>query len=220
MRINEIFQSRSGEAARAGYPVIFIRTYGCNLRCSYCDTMYALEGNDYRELAPEGIVAECYNYGTKRVVITGGEPLLQPDMPQLVDLLCNYGYEVEIETNGAVDLESFHNKLTTQRMDLLSYTMDYKTRSSNMSVNMKQENLKFLGSHDVIKFVVGSIEDLQQAYDVWKQNKVEAQVFVSPVFGKIEPKELVTFILTNNLHDWRVQLQMHKLIWPVDQRGV
>lgn len=220
MKVNEIFQSISGEAARAGYPVIFIRTYGCNLRCSYCDTMYALEGNDYREIALESIVAECSNYGTKRVVITGGEPLLQPDMPQLVDALCNYGYEVEIETNGAVDLESFHKKLTTQRMDLLSYTMDYKTLSSNMNNKMKQENLKFLSSQDVIKFVVGSIEDLQQAYDIWKQNEVEAQVFISPVFGKIEPKELVTFVLTNNLHDWRVQLQIHKLIWPVDQRGV
>lgn len=220
MKINEIFKSISGEAARAGFPVIFIRTYGCNLRCSYCDTVYAIENGEYEEMTPEQILEWCQGDSIKRVVITGGEPLLQPDMPQLIDLLCDTGYEVEVETNGAVDLASFHNKLQTKRMDLLSYTMDYKTDSSLMSSYMLKENLEFLGVQDVIKFVVGSIADLQQACDVLSSNKVEAQVFVSPVFGNIKPKEIVEFVLQNKLYNWRVQLQLHKLIWPVDMRGV
>ena len=220
MKINEIFTSISGEAARAGLPVIFIRTHGCNLRCSYCDTMYAVEGDDYRETTPSDIVEICNDLGIKRIVITGGEPLLQADMPQLVDMLCDGGYEVEIETNGAIDLNVFHDKLKTKCTGSLSYTMDYKTLSSNMTGLMKKENLSFLGEQDVIKFVVGSLDDLQQARSLYLNNKIEAQVFVSPVFGCIEPCDIVNFILQNNLHEWRIQLQLHKLIYPVDMRGV
>lgn len=220
MRINEIFQSISGEAARAGYPVVFVRTYGCNLRCSYCDTMYALEGGEYTEMTPLQILEKCKSYNIKRVVLTGGEPLLQQDMPELVDLLCNNGFEIEIETNGAVDLNAFHDKLTTKDTQFLSYTMDFKTESSLMSDKMITSNLSFLGTQDVIKFVVGSIEDLQQAFAVWNDFNIEAQVFVSPVFGKIEPKDIVSFVLDNKLWNWRVQLQLHKIIYPVDMRGV
>ena len=220
MKINEIFKSISGEAARAGYPVIFIRTYGCNLRCGYCDTMYSVEGGEYKNMTPSQIVGECYNYGVKRVILTGGEPLIQPDAAELVDLLCDYGYEVEIETNGAVDLQVFHQKLKTKRIDLVSYTMDYKTLSSEMSGKMLASNLEFLGKKDVIKFVVGCREDLEQMDCVISNNEVNAQVFVSPVFGNIEPKEIVEYILDNNLSNCRVQLQLHKLIWDVNQRGV
>ena len=220
MKINEIFTSISGEAARAGLPVIFIRTHGCNLRCSYCDTMYAVEGGEYTEMTPLQILEKCKSYNIKRVVLTGGEPLLQQDMPELVDLLCNNGFEIEIETNGAVDLNAFHDKLTTKDTRLLSYTMDFKTESSLMSDKMITSNLSFLGTQDVIKFVVGSIEDLQQAFTVWNDFNIEAQVFVSPVFGKIEPKDIVNFVLDNKLWNWRVQLQLHKIIYPVDMRGV
>lgn len=220
MKINEIFKSISGEAARAGFPVIFIRTYGCNLRCTYCDSMYALEGGDYKVMTPEQIVAECYNYGVKRVVFTGGEPLLQPDAPELVDLLCNNGYEVEIETNGAVDLQEFHKKLTTKRNDLLSYTMDFKSIASGMSHKMLTNNLEFLTAKDVVKFVVGCQQDLEQMKAILDSCKVCAQVFVSPIFGQIEPADIVKFVLDNNLHNVRTQLQIHKIIWDKDKRGV
>lgn len=220
MKINEIFKSISGEAARAGFPVIFIRTYGCNLRCTYCDSMYALEGGDYKVMTPEEIVGECYNYGTKRVVFTGGEPLLQPDAPELIDLLCNYGYEVEIETNGAVDLQEFHKKLTTKRNDLLSYTMDFKSIASGMSHKMLTSNFEFLTSKDVVKFVVGCQQDLEQMKAILDSCKVCAQVFVSPIFGQIEPADIVKFVLDNDLHNVRTQLQIHKIIWDKDKRGV
>lgn len=220
MKINEIFKSISGEAARAGFPVIFIRTYGCNLRCTYCDSMYALEGGDYKVMTPQEILGECYNYGVKRVILTGGEPLLQPDAADLVNLLCDNGYEVEIETNGAINLATFHQKITTKRIDLLSYTMDFKSVSSGAAHQMKIENLEFLGSKDVLKFVVGSAHDLKQMRAILDTCEIKAQVFVSPVFGKIEPHEIVDFILQNNMKDVRMQLQIHKLIWDKDKRGV
>ncbi len=220
MKINEIFKSISGEAGKAGFPVTFIRTYGCNLRCGYCDTMYAVEGGEYKIMEPSAIVAECYHYGGKRVILTGGEPLIQPDAPELVDLLCDYGYEVEIETNGAVDLQKFHNKLKTKRIDLLTYTMDFKSFSSGMSYNMNRTNLEFLGTKDAIKFVVGNKQDLEQMKAVLNSCEVHAQVFVSPVFGQIEPHEIVDYILENNMNNVRVQLQMHKIIWDKDKRGV
>lgn len=220
MKINEIFKSISGEAANAGYPVIFVRTYGCNLRCGYCDTMYAVEGGDYITMDPQGILKECENLGIKRVILTGGEPLIQPDAPELVDLLCDNGYQVEIETNGAVHLGQFHLKLKTKRKDLLSYTMDYKSHTSLMTAKMIEDNLEFLGAKDVLKFVVGSNEDLLQVYDIVTNNDLHCQVFVSPVFGKIEPKDIVEFILEHNLTEVRTQIQLHKVIWDVNQRGV
>lgn len=220
MLINEIFVSISGEAARAGFPVIFIRTFGCNLKCSYCDSLYAIEGKDYKEMTVCEIIQECLTYGIRRVVLTGGEPLLQKDAPELVSLLCDNGFEVEIETNGAVDLRKFHEKVKTQRIDLLSYTMDYKTISSEMSDKMIKENLEFLSICDVIKFVVGSQEDLEQMKDIIKYNDLKCRVFASPVFGKIEPKDIVKFILDNDLRNCRFQLQIHKFVWPSDMRGV
>lgn len=220
MKINEIFKSISGEAAGAGFPVIFIRTYGCNLRCGYCDTMYAVEGGEYTVKTPRQILTECNQLGIKRVVLTGGEPLLQPDAPELVDLLCNNGYKVEIETNGAVKLSDFHLKLMTKRKDLLSYTMDFKSITSGMAEKMIIDNLEFLSSKDVVKFVVGSREDLLQMHFILTDNDLQCQIFVSPVFGQIEPKDIVDFILEHNLTDCRIQLQLHKIIWDKDKRGV
>lgn len=220
MKINEIFKSISGEAGKAGFPVIFIRTYGCNLRCSYCDTMYAVEGGEYLTMTPQEILNFCEGMKIKKVVLTGGEPLIQPDAPELVDLLCDNEYEVEIETNGAVDLCEFHKKLKTRRKYNLSYTMDFKSLSSGMAHKMLNKNLEFLGAQDVVKFVVGSTLDLQQMKAILESFVVVAQVFVSPVFGQIEPSQIVDFVLENELYDVRVQLQMHKVIWDKDKRGV
>lgn len=220
MKINEIFKSISGEASRAGFPVIFIRTYGCNLRCGYCDTMYAVEGGEYTQMTPAEILYKCLQLGLKRIVLTGGEPLIQPDAPELVDLLCDNGFEVEIETNGAVHLGTFHTKLKTTRKDLLSYTMDYKNHSSLMTDKMVVDNLEFLGTKDVLKFVVGSQEDLLQVKNIVQSNGLQCQVFVSPVFGQIEPRQIVEFILENELTEVRTQIQLHKVIWDVNKRGV
>lgn len=219
MKINEIFKSISGEAARAGYPVTFIRTYGCNLRCSYCDTMYAVEGGEYTTMTPEQIEEKCHSLGVKRIVLTGGEPLIQPDAQELIDKLCDFNYEVEIETNGAVDLSNFHDKLTTKRIDLLSYTMDFKTGDSNMMEKMNYRNLEFLGPKDVLKFVV-TRKDLPTVKEILNKHEIRCQVFISPVWGEIEPSEIVDFILENNLNECRLQLQLHKICWDVNKRGV
>lgn len=220
MKINEIFKSISGEASNAGLPVTFIRTYGCNLRCSYCDTMYAVEGGEYTKMTPHEIESKCYDLGVKRVILTGGEPLIQPDASELVDLLCDCGYEVEIETNGAVDLPAFHNKLKTNSRSGLSYTMDVKSPSCGMFANMNLDNLQFLGKKDVVKFVVGNLDDLDSMYGILTNMEVDAQVFVSPEFGKITPEEIVNYILEKKLHNVRVQVQLHKIIWDPQKRGV
>lgn len=220
MKINEIFKSISGESKGAGFPCIFIRTYGCNLRCSYCDTMYAVEGGDFTNMSPAQILEQCKELGVKRVILTGGEPLIQPEASILVDLLCDNGYEVEIETNGAVDLPNFHKKLKTKNIKNLSYTMDYKTPTSGECGKMLLYNFGFLSKKDVIKFVVGSLDDLDLLSFLLKTYETNAQVFVSPIFGKIEPKEIVEYLLENNLNNVRMQLQMHKFIWDVNERGV
>lgn len=220
MKINEIFKSISGEAANAGYPTTFIRTYGCNLRCTYCDSMYAVEGGDYTVMNPNQILKKCDELGVKRIVLTGGEPLMQPDTPTLVDKLCDAGYGVEIETNGAVNLSDFHERLTTVNKLFLSYTMDMKSLSSGMAHRMISKNLEFLGPNDVVKFVVGTILDLQQMKEVINAYNIQAQVFVSPIFGAITPQQIVDYVLENNLNDVRTQIQLHKVIWDKDKRGV
>lgn len=220
MLINEIFKSISGESVNAGYPTIFIRTFGCNLKCTYCDSLYAVEGNDYKQMTPNEILQECEKLGVKRIIFTGGEPLVQKDAPQLVDLLCDNGYFVEIETNGAVNLQKFHDKLQTKRKDNLMYTMDYKTFSSGALEKMIKSNLEFLGTCDVIKFVVGSTEDLELMENVLNNNDIKAIPFVSPIFGDIEPKEIVKYLLDKNLTQCRFQLQIHKFVWDVNKRGV
>jgi len=213
MLINEIFYSISGESINSGFPTIFIRTFGCNLRCSYCDSMYAVEGDDYKEMSVDEILSEISNYLCHRVIFTGGEPLIQKDAYELINRLASDGYSVEIETNGAVPLYpmDFMNPLIT-------ITMDWKCPSSGMTDKMISENLSILGKRDVVKCVVGSTEDLYEMKRISKLTR--AQVFVSPIFGKIEPKEIVEYLLDNNLTNVRFQLQIHKFVWPVDQRGV
>jgi 7-carboxy-7-deazaguanine synthase len=182
--------------------------------------MYAVEGGDYVKMTPHEIESKCYDLGVKRVILTGGEPLIQPDACDLVDLLCDCGYEVEIETNGAVDLLAFHKKLKTTCRSGLSYTMDVKSPSSGMFPNMNLDNLQFLGRGDVVKFVVGTLEDLDSMYGILKNMEVDAKVFVSPEFGKITAKQIVDYILEKKLDNVRVQIQLHKVIWDPDKRGV
>lgn len=234
MRISEIFKSIDGEGITAGFPAIFIRTYGCNLRCSYCDSLYALEGNDYTEMSVDEIIDTINKKypGSTHVTITGGEPLLQDELHKLiVRLVMNTSVElINIETNGAVRLNDFMLKCRKYRdeefdstliiEDRVIFTMDWKSISSGMHKAMLKENLPWLGENDVLKFVVGSEEDLNQMVDVIKTNQIDAHIFVSPVFGNIEPKEIVEYLLKNNLNNIRMQLQMHKFIWPPEMRGV
>lgn len=208
--VNEIFDSIEGEGKRAGSLVTFIRLTGCNLRCSYCDTTYAFaEGV---EMSTKDIMSKVHY---DRVTITGGEPLLQKSIRSLLSHL--YQYEVNIETNGSVNIEPFFG------LPNVFFTVDYKTGSSGMTEKMCANNFMKMRKRDVLKFVVGSIDDLEEAREVFLKyysNLRNRKIYVSPVFGKIEPSTIVEFLKENNLKTWKIQLQLHKFIWPVDMRGV
>lgn len=216
MKVVEIFESIDGEGVRVGYPVTFIRLYGCNLNCSYCDSRYACEAANFTEMPIESIVAEVEKYGHKRITLTGGEPLIHPDVKFLINELLSLDYKVNIETNGSVDITPYCKK-----RDVL-ITMDYKCPSSNQESRMKTDNLLLLRKTDVLKFVVGSEEDLEAAKQVILNYELQGKcvIYMSPVFGKIESRRIVEFILENGFEGVRVQLQLHKFIYDPNARGV
>lgn len=205
--VNEIFFSIDGEGKRAGSLAAFIRLAGCNLRCSYCDTAYAFtEGTPMR--AEE--IAEAVK-GWKNVTVTGGEPLCQ-DVHELLQRLREH--EVNIETNGSVDVTPYH------AYPWVFFTLDYKCPSSGMESSMLEKNFQTLRPQDVLKFVVGDMEDLRTAQRVCEKYEPNCLVYLSPVFGKIEAKEIVEYMKSARYKNWRLQLQLHKYIWPPDARGV
>lgn len=214
MKVVEIFKSIDGEGIRAGFPVTFIRLAGCNLNCSYCDSRYACDwkDEDVTEMTPEEIFTKVFKMGNKRITLTGGEPLIHEDVDTLIELLRNNGFEINIETNGSVDIDKY---IGYSRILL---TMDFKCPSSGMTDRMLLSNLDKLRKKDVLKFVVGSKEDLDCCRDMIKYTS--AQVFISPVFGKIEPREIVEYMIEHDMQDCRIQLQLHKFIWSPDKRGV
>lgn len=206
-RVVEVFKSIEGEGKRAGAPCVFVRLAGCNLRCSYCDTEYA-QTSKCGALTPlEALVESVRDLGAANVTITGGEPLLQDAMAiaeALPECECN------IETNGSMPL--------SEKPANVFYTMDWKCPSSGENNAMLFDNLQCLDSEDVIKFVVGNQEDMDEMERVLKIG-TEAQAFVSPVFDKIKPSEIVERVLSDEVQA-RVQLQLHKIIWEPEMRGV
>lgn len=211
MKVVEIFKSIDGEGIRVGYPVTFIRLAGCNLRCNYCDTKYSYEDEKFTEMTPQEIYIQVYKLGGKRITLTGGEPLIHKDVKVLVDLLIQKGYEVNIETNGSVDITLFLDKHTI-------ITMDYKCASSDMEDKMLLDNISKLRKQDVLKFVVSDDNDLDAVQRIYQNTK--ATVYISPVFGRIEPKQIVEYMLEHNMENCRVQVQLHKIIWNPEERGV
>lgn len=211
MKVVEIFKSIEGEGIRAGYPATFIRLYGCNLRCSYCDTPYGYEGDTYVEMTVNDIVCKVKSLNCEKITLTGGEPLIHPNVDELISELYRAGFEVNIETNGSVDI-------TPYLVRHLIITMDYKCPSSGQQDKMLLNNLGLLRHKDVVKFVVGSTEDLDVCKEIHSHTK--AQVFISPVFDKITPEEIVNYMLQHNMNDCRVQVQLHKIIWEPNKRGV
>ena len=212
MKVVEIFNSIEGEGIRAGLPCTFIRLFGCNLKCSYCDSRYACEGNDYSVMSIKEICNVVERCGCPRITLTGGEPLIHPGVYKLIQILLDAGYWVNVETNGSQEPQLRHRDLF--------YTIDFKTKSSGVSDKMTPGAFTSLDSLDVVKFVVGSIEDLDQALEITEKYDIKSPIFVSPVFGKIEAVQIVEYIQNHNLWNWRVQLQMHKYIWDPNQKGV
>ena len=217
MKVVEIFKSIDGEGIRAGLPVTFVRLYGCNLNCSYCDTPYShsTEADKAKEMSVDEIVDTIEGLGIPNVTITGGEPMMHKQTTELIGALLENNYVVNVETNGTfpVPQEFMHNPFVV-------FTMDYKCPSSGMCNEMSISNLNTLRVHDVLKFVVGSKEDMDDAQRVLSLIKSDPFVFFSPVFGKIEPKEIVQYLLDNEMYSCRVQIQMHKVIWDPNERGV
>ena len=216
-KVNEIFLSIDGEGYRTGLPVVFIRLYGCNLNCSYCDTRYSCEQQEYKEMSLYDILAQVLSYGVPRVTLTGGEPLIHPGVKDLIVSLVANDIEVNIETNGAVDLDEF---IEFKYNSKVVFTMDYKCKSSGMEDKMILSNLEFLQPKDVIKFVVSNYNEMEKMEYILESSKCKAQAYVSPVFGAIEPKELVEYVLENKLNNVKVQVQLHKIIWNPNMRGV
>lgn len=214
----EIFNSIDGEGKRAGELTTFVRFAGCNLNCSYCDTKYAQSFLEGKEMTILEIIQEIEKIGNMNITLTGGEPLKRAGIYTLIEYLSITGYRVNIETNGSIPLYE------APKLKNVFYTMDYKCPSSNMENKMNLENLEFLDEDDVLKFVVGDIEDLKTAYDILKNSNIIAQIYLSPVFGTIEPKDIIEFMKQNYylsvLFNVKIQLQLHKIIWNPEERGV
>lgn len=218
-KVVEKFISINGEGPMSGQLAVFIRFAGCNLRCSYCDTFWANEKDvPYEMFNAKEIYEYIKSTGIKNVTLTGGEPLVQQDIMELLKLLCeDKDLYVEVETNGSIAVDKF---LKVENPP--SLTMDYKLPSSNMENNMNMDNLKYLTKNDTVKFVVGSIEDLEKAKDIIYIHKLveKTRVYISPVFGKIAMDEIVQFMLDNKMNGVNLQVQLHKIIWDPDKRGV
>lgn len=233
--VNEIFKSIDGEGIFAGKPAAFVRFNGCNLRCSYCDTKYALHKEEPNMLISE-IESKVMEYNVSHVTLTGGEPLIQPGIGNLIKILLLRGLTVNIETNGSIDVDKFHREqllcdvpsmiAMTCAFDNLVYTIDYKCTSSQCSEhnNMNNFNNELIpGAKKVFKFVVGNEMDLQEAHNVIVKNELcgIGECYLSPCYGDIEPRQIVEFILAHpDMNDVNIQLQLHKIIWDPNKRGV
>ena len=204
LKITEIFHSLQGEALQAGLPTVFVRLTGCPLRCSYCDSEYAFYGGEW--LHYDDILAEIRRHGTPNVCVTGGEPLAQKRCAEFLALLCDEGFDVSLETSGAVDI--------AQADARVSRVMDLKTPASREVSSNAWSNLDHLTPHDQIKFVICSREDYEWARDQVTERDLAllCPVLFSPAWGLVDPAELAEWILADRL-PVRFQLQLHKLLW-------
>ena len=211
LKVNEIFYSIQGESSYAGERCVFVRLTGCNLRCTYCDTEYAFY--DGKDLTVDTVIEKVKSYNCNLVEITGGEPLLQDEVYSLMEKLCDSNFTVMLETSGSLSIENVDERVIN--------ILDFKTPSSKMDKKNDFKNIGFLKQTDEIKFVIDSLEDY-----IWSKEIVEkyhldkkAKILFSSVFGQVAHKELVEWILKDNLNV-RYQLQMHKYIWDPDKTGV
>lgn len=212
LTINEIFYSIQGESVHAGLPCIFVRLTGCNLRCSYCDTRYAY--HEGKVLAVPEILAQVRRFGCNLVELTGGEPLAQKMTPALAKGLLEAGYQVLIETNGSLNIDSVDPRC--------SRIMDIKCPSSGEKAMNDPANLNRLTANDQVKFVVGDREDFCFAEEMIHRlpaNFPPDRVLLSTVFGRLPRDQLARWMLDARIKA-RLQVQLHKVIWPDRDRGV
>ena len=211
LRITEIFYSLQGEARTVGLPTVFVRLTGCPLRCTYCDSEYAFYGGE--RMAITDILAEVAKFNPRFVCVTGGEPLAQPNCLPLLTALCDAGFDVSLETSGAMDVSEVDARV--------SRVMDLKAPSSGEAAKNRYENIPLLGKHDQVKFVLGSGEDYEWAkfkLDEYQLAERVGEVLFSPVFDALGERELADWIVRDNL-PVRFQVQLHKHLWG-DKPGV
>jgi len=205
LRITEIFYSLQGEARTVGLPTVFVRLTGCPLRCQYCDTAYAFSGGEILSL--EQILAQVAGYQPRYVCVTGGEPLAQPNCIALLAALCDAGYEVSLETSGALDIAAVDTRV--------SRVVDLKTPGSAEVGRNRYENLGELTRNDQVKFVVCSREDYDWAVSKiieYRLDRRAGEVLMSPSHHQLEARSLAEWIIADNL-PVRLQLQLHKYLW-------
>jgi 7-carboxy-7-deazaguanine synthase len=204
LRINEVFHSLQGEADAVGFPTVFIRLTGCPLRCSYCDTEYAFHAGDWRDF--DSIIDEVRSYGAQHVCVTGGEPLAQPNCLGLLQRLCDVGFQVSLETSGALDVAAVDPRV--------SRVIDVKTPDSNESSRNRIENFANLSQRDQLKFVIGSRGDYDWSKVFINEHGLaqKCRILFSPSYNQMSPTTLAEWILQDRL-PVRFQLQLHKVLW-------
>lgn len=204
LRLTEIFFSLQGEASRAGLPTVFVRLTGCPLRCVWCDTTYSFTGGEASDIA--AVLAEVGQYPARQVCVTGGEPLAQKECLPLLTALCDAGYDVSLETSGALDIAPVDSRV--------SRIMDLKAPDSGECARNRWENLGCLNARDEIKIIVASRADYEWACSQLRERRLDAvcPVLLSPAQGLLEPVQLAEWILADGLNV-RFQMQLHKLLW-------
>jgi len=211
MRITEIFHSIQGESSHAGRPCAFVRLTGCPLRCTWCDSEYTFHGGS--EMALDDVLAKVRSFDCQLVEVTGGEPLHQPEAFTLIERLCADGYEVLVETSGAIDITPVDSRA--------HIIMDVKCPGSGMKDRMDWENLDRVAGKDEIKFVLKDRADYEFARATITLHRLAERcpVLFSPSFGELDPRQLSEWVLDDKL-PVRIQLQLHKFIWDPNMKGV
>jgi 7-carboxy-7-deazaguanine synthase len=211
LRVNEIFHSIQGESRHAGRPCVFVRLTGCNLRCVWCDTAYAFEEGEQHSVGE--IVGRVEAFQTPYVLVTGGEPLAQEGVHDLITELLDRGHEVGVETGGSLDISGLDRRAMV--------VLDLKCPGSGMTTRNLWSNLDRLKPTDEIKFVVADRADYEWARAALREHRLAGRcgLLLSPVHGVLAPRDLAGWILADRL-PVRLQLQLHKAIWPADMRGV
>ena len=205
LRITEVFYSLQGETRTAGLPTVFVRLTGCPLRCQYCDTAYAFSGGELQSL--DSILAQVASYKPRYVCVTGGEPLAQPNAISLLKQLCDAGYEVSLETSGALDISAVDTRV--------SRVVDLKTPGSAEVGRNRYENIQHLTANDQVKFVICSREDYDWAVSKLIEYRLEqraGEVLMSPSHHELDARSLAEWIIADNL-PVRLQMQLHKILW-------
>lgn len=225
--VNEIFESIDGEGYHAGKPTVFFRVVGCNLRCRWCDSVYTFLPEDTSKwMSWQEAIEAVDSFGIKHITITGGEPLVPVNkvwMMGFIDMLLKEGYSVDVETNGSIDYSDYKKRYGRAEVTAagdhrgVTLIMDWKAPSSEMNKMMIPENLEILDDTDIVKIVVGDF-DFDEAESLIGNTK--AAIYISPIFGEVTMEKIPEFVMKHKNHNVVAQIQMHKVFWDPNKRGV